>query len=53
MLMNGIGNNFQGEFWTHVEYFPCHRPLVNGVLDEIQGILLHMHVGVSLPTPHL
>ncbi|KAI5120087.1 hypothetical protein M0805_001243 [Coniferiporia weirii] len=34
------------EFWQHVEYFPSHRPLLDGVLDELMGILIHSHIDV-------
>lgn len=42
-----LRSSFQSQFWTHVEFFPCHRPVVEGVLDELMGILLHMHVDLS------
>ncbi|THH05891.1 hypothetical protein EW145_g4467 [Phellinidium pouzarii] len=34
------------EFWQHTEFFPSHRPLPDGVLEELLGILVHSHIDV-------
>ncbi|EJC99259.1 uncharacterized protein FOMMEDRAFT_148782 [Fomitiporia mediterranea MF3/22] len=37
---------FDFEFWQHVEYFPTHRPLQEGLLEELMGLLVQMHIDV-------
>ncbi|KAL5523131.1 hypothetical protein ACEPAF_1398 [Sanghuangporus sanghuang] len=38
---------FEFEYWQHIDYFPNHRPLQNGLLDELLGILLQQHIDVE------
>lgn len=43
--MAALGHILDFEFWQHIEYFPSHREVLPGVLDELMGMIVHSHVG--------
>ena len=40
------GHLLSFEFWQHMEYFPSHRRVPTGLLDDVMGILAHGHIGI-------
>lgn len=37
------------EYWTHMDYFPCHRAVDGAAEEELKNILRHGAVGNAPP----
>ncbi|THH08461.1 hypothetical protein EW145_g2704 [Phellinidium pouzarii] len=36
------------EYWQHIEHFPCHRKLKEGIMEELLGVLSYSNIGARL-----
>ena len=42
-----VGHYLFNEYYTHLERFPHHQKLPEGLLDELTGMLAHGCIGAS------